>query len=348
MNKIIIADICSLNKNGRTSGHYFPVAQNYLKMFSNKCIVAGGPIYKSQFTKHLMQLPYDHIYNEKKWIAKWHEIINCKALFKQAKGNIIVMQSVAILTTFIALLFFYKKNNSKLFLIQYYDECINSFWKRLLYNLIKDKINGIICSSDDVGKKFNRPYIVVTDYIYTDDINTINKLPYEKRVYDYSLVGGIYKDKGQLEAIKHLANKGLKILIAGQVREEGILEELNKVAKEDPLIEMNIGYITDDEYHQYIRQSKYCILNYSGTYNERSSGVVLDILFNGTPVIGNACKALNLIKQNDLGFIYNGIDNFNPYKILNKELYTKYQKNIHHYLESQKKEISRLYNFLTL
>lgn len=346
MTKIIIADICSLNRNGKTSGHYFPVAQNYLNMFGDQCIVAGGPIYKNQFTKHLMQLPYDHIYNENIWIAKWHEIINCKTLFQHAKGNIIVMQSVAIITTFISIFLFYKKNNSKLFFIQYYDECLNSFWKRILYNLIKDKINGIICSSDKVGKKFNKPYIVVTDYIYTDDINTINKLPYEERIYDYSLVGGIYKDKGQLEAIKHLANRGLKILIAGQVREEGILEELNKVAKEDPLIEMNIGYITDDEYHQYIRQSKYCILNYSGTYNERSSGVVLDILFDGTPVIGNKCGALDLIHSNNLGYIYDDITNFDPQRLLNKHAHTYYLENIFKYLNSHRNYIKKLYKFL--
>lgn len=345
MTKIIIADICSLNRNGKSSGHYFPVAQNYLKMFGDECVVAGGPIYKNQFTKNIIQLPYDHIHNEKIWITKWHEIINCKTLFKHAKGNIIVMQSVAILTTFIAIFLFYK-SDSKLFLIQYSNESLNSFWKRLLYNLIKNKINGIICSSEKVGKSFKRPYIIVTDYTYTDTIKKNDLLSYDERIYDYSLIGGIYKDKGQIEAIKYLSNKGFKILIAGQIRENGLQEELIKIAKDNSSIKMKLGYVTNEEYHQYIRQSKYCILNYSGTYNERSSGVVLDIIFDGTPVVGNKCSALNLIDSNKLGYIYDNIENFNPQILLNKDTHSYYLKNIFEYLNFQRKYIKDLYNFL--
>lgn len=345
MAKIIIADICSLNRNGKSSGHYFPVAQNYIKMFGDECIVAGGPIYKNQFT-NLIELPYDHIYNENICATKWHEIINSKTLFQQAKGNIIVMQSVAILTTFIAIFLFFNKNDSKLFLIQYSTECLNSIWKRLLYNLIKHKINGIICSSEKVGKAFGRPYITVTDYIYINNIKKEDLSSYDERIYDYSLIGGIYRDKGQIEAVKYLSNKGLKILIAGQIRENGLQEELDKIAQEDPSIKMKLGYVTNEEYHQYIRQSKYCILNYSGTYNERSSGVVLDIIFNGTPVIGNKCGALDLIRSNSLGLIYDDIANFDPFISLNKETHTYYLENIFKYLNSQSNYIKNLYRFL--
>lgn len=44
---------------------------------------------------------------------------------------------------------------------------------------------------------------------------------------------------------------------------------------------------------KYLEASKYAILNYSGEYSNRSSGVVFDTLFNGVPVIGKKCQYLS-------------------------------------------------------
>ena len=60
MKRIIIADVKSFNRNGKSTGHYFSVADNYLDIFKNRCdvIVAGGPLYKKKYNK-LLQLPFD-------------------------------------------------------------------------------------------------------------------------------------------------------------------------------------------------------------------------------------------------------------------------------------------------
>ena len=44
--KVIDADIKSVNNNGKSEGHYFSVARNYLEMLHNNydVKVAGGPV----------------------------------------------------------------------------------------------------------------------------------------------------------------------------------------------------------------------------------------------------------------------------------------------------------------
>lgn len=343
--RIIIADICSINKDGKSSGHYFPVAQNYIEMFhpKNQVLVAGGPIYKNRFNSCHMELPYDHCSGTSKFTSKIHELFNCFTLFRKAKGDIIVMQCVAQITTYIAILLFYRKK-SRLFLIQYYTESINSKYKRFLWNFIKNKVDGIICSSDRVGQAFRIPYIVVTDYIKTAAIN--QSLQYGDRKYDFCLIGGIFRDKGQVEALNALAGKGFKVVIAGKVNENGLQEEIDKIKEKDPSIEMHLGYISDEDYHYYIKNSKYCILNYSGTYNDRSSGVVLDILFDGTPVVGQKCGALDIIKKNDIGCVYENIDSFRFESLMNSEQYSFLQNNIQSFIVNQEELATKLMTFL--
>lgn len=346
MNRIIIADICSINKNGKSSGHYFPVAQNYVDVLGSmdNVLVAGGPIYRSRFESHHLALPYDTIPDTPTLKKKCFEFLNCIKLFRNTKGDIIIMQNVAQITTYLAILLFYRKK-SKLFLIQYYTESVNTKWKKKLWSLIKGKVNGIICSSTRVGDTFGIPYRVITDYIYTDKARP-KTLAFDDRKYDFCLVGVIQRDKGQVEALKYFVNKGLKVVIAGKIADESLVSELEAISQQDSSIEMHLGYVTDADYYSYIRNSKYCILNYSGTYNDRSSGVVLDILFNQTPVVGHECGALNLIAENKLGLVYDDISKVDFAALLTPIGYQKLQANIKNYLELQRLQIHILYKFL--
>lgn len=346
MSKLIIADICSINNKGKSVGHYFSVAQNYCEMFDAKCMVAGGPIYAQKFLDRRLALPFDHIECESPLIEKWHELRNCQMLFRLSKGEIVVLQSVSLLTTYIAILLFYHKT-SRLYFIQYYTESINSFLKKILWYLIKNKVDGIICSSEKVGLAFDRPFIVMPDYIHTKDTFDFG-LPYNERKYDLCFVGRISRDKGQVEALRFFANKGLKIVLAGKVEEQALLQELENIASSDPSIEMILDYTTDDVYYNLLRNSKYCVLNYRGTYNDRSSGVVFDAFFNGTPVIGHKCEALMFILSNKIGYLYDVFNQISIESILNINIFEMYRKNISSYLIDQKQHIIKLSKFLNL
>lgn len=330
---VYIADIKSRNTKGKLIGHFVPVAKNYQEIFGDRCKVkvCGGPIYGKYFdNEELYLLPYDN-YSDS-LIEKLRTFINAIALFYKARHQIIVLQQSTPLTAFIAIIYFYWFT-SKLYLIQYNTESVNSPLKRLLYWCAKWKIDGFIVPNERVGKTFSDNYCVVTDYVCCH--KQVPSLPFAERKWDFGIIGSIFKDKGSVPALEYLARKGYKVLIAGDVGELNLQEPLKEVIDKYPNIEHHIGFVSNDDFKFYIRNSKYCVLNYRGTYFDRSSGVVFDVLFNGTPVIGTRCSALQLVEDWKLGFLYDDISEIESANLFDESSYCYFLSSISRYVYSQ-------------
>lgn len=342
-NTIYISDIRSNVNNGKSIGHFIPVAKMYQRIFQqNNIIVAGGPIYRKYFNdSELLSLPYN--ISGTSLLDKIRTMRNCIKLFNVAQGNIIVLQQSSVITSFIGILLFYH-SKSKLFLIQYSNECLKSKIGKFLYNLIKNKIDGIICPSEELGKMFKVRYCVVPDYIYTENKEICKE--YDKLKYDFCILGRIAPEKGVIESAKKLAKTKYKVLIAGRAQSQDLENELRKICSDANNINLILDYISDEQYNQYLNQSKYALLNYQQAYSERSSGVVFDMLFSGVPVIGKECFALDFIRKENLGYLYSNLDNFSPELVMQKELYNQYIIHIGDFRQKQTKLMSKLRNFI--
>lgn len=345
MNKLYIADVGSCVHNGRSTGHYIPLAKNYIDVLSDvfQVIVAGGPSYKEAFLEdqHL-ELPYDNPGNG--WKDKIHLFKNCKKLFKEAEGETIVLQQSSIVTAFIGIGLFFRKK-SKLFVIEYSTSSINSSIKRLFYKLAKNKIDGILCPNEEVGKAFGRPYCVIPDYIHVGETNKTG-VPYEGKKYDLCIIGRLSPEKGSAEVAKKYAHSNISLLIAGRPQNKELGDELKTICNGSSNIDLRLGFIERDDYERYLQDSRYAILNYQGEYSIRSSGVVLDTLFSGIPVLGKQCTALNIIDSYRCGFLYKNIDDLNVESYLNPSIYNELQKNIDKYIETHKAHKKTLIKFL--
>lgn len=351
MKRLIIADVKSNNNKGYCTGHYFALAQNYLNLYQDKCLVqiGGGPIYKSKFKEEeLFILPYDSISNQNTIHNKWKVLMNCRYLFSQTHPeDIIVLQTAGAVTTFVGIILFAKKWNN-IYCIQYSKDPLSSLIKRWIYKIARKKIKGIICPNSRIGQAYARPYCEVTDYIYPHFNQPLNNTTYSEKKYDFAIIGSIWPDKGVLEVAKQLAYTGHQLLIAGNTHDVSYANSLRQIAQGSHNIELHIEFISDDDYYRYIQQSRYCILNYQGTYADRSSGVVLDILFNGTPVVGHQCNALKFIEEEQVGYLYDDIRNFNPDAVLNETIYNQYTAHIKNYLHKQKEYKERVVHFLNI
>lgn len=338
---IYISDILSRMNNGKSTGHFFSVARNYQEIFGESVIVVGGPIYSSGFSKKkLLLLPYNASGKNRIKI-----FINAIKLFKYAKGNIIVMQQCAVITTFLCIALFYHKT-SKLFLIQYSNEGFRLSLGKFLFRFAKNKIDGIICPNKDVGEQFSGlPYCVVPDYIYTGETEKQDK-PYEERKYDFCIVGRIAPEKGVIEAALALSKTSYSVLIAGKAQDSDLEKALLDIASCSPNITLYLGYVSDEDYYAYIRDSKFAILNYSNAYSERSSGVVFDTLFNGTPVLGRMCKSLKFIEEKGLGYVFDDISSFDFSKVISPIQYEIIISEIRKYRDSHNKYVFKLKQFI--
>ena len=348
MKTLYIADVRSMNNNGTSLGHYFPVADNYYNMFKESCkvLIAGGPVYKTKFN-NIYSLSYDTYENKSTFINKIKILKNIIDLFKNKnKNDIIILQSSAVATALIGIIFF-KQSKCKVYTIQYNTECVDSPIKKIIYQLASYKINGIICPNKEIGEAYKRPYCIVPDYIYTNN-HTGKILSFSERKYDFSLLGLICKDKGVTEVAKKLKNTDFQILIAGKPQTEEIKKEIIDICKDANNIELRLEYLSDNEYDTAIRNSKYCILNYSGAYSEHSSGVVFDIIFRGTPVIGRNCKHLKFITEYNIGVIFDKIEDFSPKEILSPIIHQRFINNINNYHLTHQQHILSLKEFLQL
>lgn len=347
MSRIVIADICSISVANQSTGHYFAVAQNYLDIFKNsdEVWVAGGPIYNQRFASNLIQLPYNFVVGDSKWGEKWRELMNCRALCKMvAKDDILIMQSVALVTAFVGLALFLHKP-CRLFFIQYNTESINSPLKKLLWKIVQSKVRGNICSFISVAQAYGKPYVIVPDYIYTQE-QQMSFPSYDEREYDICMLGHIYRDKGVVDALQYLKGKGLKIVVAGKVGEPDLESELKIIAQTDKMIDLRMGYLKETEYHALMANSRYCMLNYRGKYNEHSSGVIYDALFHGTPVLATNTISTKMVKEYGLGISFDNLNNLDTRKFSDVNAYVTFQSQILLYLREQRKTIEQLSDFL--
>lgn len=348
MARLVIADIRSMNTDGKAVGHYFTVAENFVDMFKNCCeiSVAGGPLYKQKFGNKLIHLKYDSFEQSSAIKNKIHIFQNMQQLFEECADDVIVLQCSAVVTAYMGIAF-YKKPQTRLYMIQYNTMGIDSRIKRILYSYAKNKVDGVICPQNKIGEAYGRPYCTVPDYIYVGKKENRSIL-YENKKYDFGMVGIISRDKGIIEAAKRFKNTKHAVLIAGHPQNEEIRNELKSICSDAGNIDLRMEYLSESEYYKSIEESRYCVLNYSGAYTSHSSGVVFDIIFRGTPVIASDCKSMAFIKEFELGKIIDNIDSFEPEKVLNKEYYLKYCKNIQKYYETHKYYFKSLKRFLGL
>lgn len=348
MKRIIIADIKSFNNSGKSTGHYYRVAQNYIDLYSEFCDVkiAGGYIYSKRFENNqLLKLPYETKINRSKIINLLNVLKNAYFLFKRVSDkDVVIMQKSGTLTMFLAIALFANTKNN-IFFIEYDTEALKSPLGKFIYSIAKKKINGIICPNEIISKAYGIPSCIVTDYIYSKK-DKKNDIDFSKKQYDFCVIGSIWPDKGVVEVAQKFKNTSYKLVIAGKPCNEIIEKELNYIVRNSPNIKLHLGYISDTDYNNYIVNSKYCILNYRGCYNDRSSGVILDILFNRVPVIACRCNATLFLEEENIGYLYNNLEEFNPAHVMNEKTYNNYLKGINNFLIKQDKYREKVISFL--
>lgn len=351
MKRIIIADVRSYLIDGTIKGHGYAVASNYLDVFRGaaEVKVAGGPAYCRQYGEDSVALPYDTDEAAPSWLNKLRILLNARRLFRLCSDDTIIIQSSGVVTALMGIIMF-KRPQTRVFMILYNEDALKSCFKRFIFRLARAKIAGVLCPSKRVGAAYGLPYCVVPDYIYCGGASSdkTRAIPYEKKQYDFCTVGLIWRDKGMVEVARRLAGKPCKVLIAGALSGEvGLEEDLKAACRGAENIELRLGYLSAEEYDAAVRQSRYCILNYSGAYSEHSSGVVYDILFRGVPVIGRACKALQFIDEFRVGCTFRDVSEFDPQRVLQEPVHTDYCRHLEAYYASHQTFREKVVQFIS-
>lgn len=297
--EVCLADITTLSLNNKIYGHFYSVAKQYNLLFKNENFkVLGGATYQeyTEFENNrFYKLPFFIKKEAESKILKFaKELINAMICVNH-RCDALVFQSYSKLPIYISLALCNPK--SKVYMIEYQysnKKGITGFFRKIALK----KVKGIITSTNQVGEAYGRPYVKVQDYIYTP-----SNIPKAEKKYDFAMLGTIASDKDYEDVIFSCKNKKFRVLLAGKFLDSDRLRSIESIAGDN--IEIINEYLSDDDYYKYIRESKFIVLPYiPSTHTGKSSGVVLDSIYQGTPVIATNIDTFSFVKKYNLGILY--------------------------------------------
>lgn len=348
MKRIVIADISSIRLNENNFGHYGKVAMMYKKLFESEdadVMIAGGPVYRTKAVEsERIDLPFDFELKCGKskfqiLLMKIGSVINGIILFSKLKKDVVICQPYSFPSWMTSILF--AKRTTDIYLIEYKDERHNRL-NKILYNLAKKKIKGIICPNDVVGKAYDLHYITVPDYIVPERKIRDEQIEYK---YDFGMVGIMSLGKDIDDVIQSFVNTKYKVIIAGYFNDLQRYESFEKRCT--PNITIINKYLTDEEYNDILKSTKYMLLPYNKKYSAASSGVIFDILFNGRPLITRDFMNFYFVKEYGVGTFYReSIAELDYDKLLDDENVAATCKKIDDFLEDNYQSGLRLRNYI--
>lgn len=349
MKKVGIVDTLTLTKGDRIYGHFNTTAMQYFNALSkggevnNKAncnvVIIGGKTYEHYFDReNLLQLPFTTTKNE-------FDDISLKArIFRTFKSFIntfvALISDVEILVfqdanqTVLYTLLRFLRVKKQVYLIKYTVEkrrrAIHGFEK------VKNKISGIITSLDTVGKFYGVEYIIVPDYF--PDVMLYSC----KKEYDYAVVGTAMKEKDFEGVVSAFSQSTKSLYIAGYFPDKKRYNNLMKLKTDN--VKIINRYLDDNEYDKTIRKSGYIILPYKSGYEEKSSGVILDAVYRGTPVIVSNINSFQFVKEHNIGRMYDSINELAC--IVEKSKLDQYSKEIIEFINKQKRKEREIIKFI--
>lgn len=336
--KIIVADTTSLVRNGMLYGHGKAVAKSYFNALNGKCDIqiAGGSGYKKEI-ENVLTLPFNTDEKDSK-IKKIFKGFANSVVTLFLPADAIIFQNQYITPLLLAInMFPFKKN----IYVIYYNKPIsnsNTEKEKHLFEVAQKKIKGILTSIGDIEKETTVPICQVPDYFPT-------AVP-EKAILgtiDFVILGTASWAKNYEMVVQTLNESEYSCVIAGKFEDENRYEKLVSIAKKN--IKIYNKYISDVEYKSILSKARYVVLPYDKEhYKEKSSGVVLEALYAGKPVIAPRIQSFLFVEEYGIGLLYdNSID-----EIIDEcnSRYSELVYNIKKYVEQEKESIDDLIRFI--
>lgn len=300
--KILIADVLTLTKGNIVYGHYSKTAEQYKSILQNsfQVKIAGGKTYGKYFdTDDILKLPF--ITTKKEFdsnnlliriLRTFKIIINILVILMSDADTVIFQDCVqTILYTILRII----PTKKKIILIKYAvdsrERSNHSFDK------IKDRIFGIITSIEEVATFYDVNYLIVPDY-FPDDSPKGSCIT----EYDFGIIGTITLEKDYQMIIDNVNNSNYTAIIAGYFSDKSLLQELREIAQDN--VKIIDKYLSEEEYKRLINKCRFIVLPYKTGYKLKSSGVVLDAIYNYKPVITPKFTSFKFVSDNNLGYQY--------------------------------------------
>lgn len=306
--QIAIVDTLTLSLNDSVYGHFPKVTLQLCDALSKRFDVAvvAGSTYKKYFDESKLEtLPYfitKADFDSKSFFikvkTKVKSFVNTISVLRNKKYDVLIFHDNNQSLLYFLLVFF--KPTQHIILIRYTRNKAGA--TAFLYQSIKSKLSFIITSLDSVSNSYSNDTLIIPDYLPTDEFS--DSLP--DPLYDLVIAGTISACKDIEDVLTSVFNSNLTVKVAGHFENEDRYKALKVKYENCNRIMIENKYLSEVEYSDLLRLGQFVLLPYkTDSYTNRSSGVILDAVYRGKPVIGSNIEAFEVIKTHNIGFVYN-------------------------------------------
>lgn len=346
MGKLLFVDL--LNKIDRDArkplGHSCYLFRNYSRVLKRcfEVTIAASREYCDSLQDldlKFLVLPFASSHPAKCKISRWRNLV--KAMINSLyvsmyRYKVILIQDPNSLLPVVPIVLLTRRK--KVFIIFYTDvinrgSALSRYFKKKLVRILAPRISGVISGSKmvvDAFKSFGIRAFLVPDYLPPDDYNG-NFKSFSERKIDFTVLGTMTEGKDLEDVVKTFNATNYKVIIAGRFDDKNRYLRLKKSASSN--IKMFDKYLDYDIYIRLLRNSKYIVLPYSKD-TDKSSGVLYDALYAGTPVVYKGNVLRDIIVENKLGIVYNtSLKEVKIEQLINQDTYLEFLRNIESYVE---------------
>lgn len=333
MKRIAIIDTLTLTHEGRIYGHFANTAKQYKTILEHDydVTIVGGNTYSSYF-ENIRKLPFitdkDDFQNGKfikRLVLKIKVTLNVFVSIIHSYDYYIYQDGNRNIVAFLLLILSFLRR--KVVLIRY-TPCEHIEYKFITFS--PNKIKQIITSLEDTKASYPIPSLIVPDYFPT--IQSYNEHDIQ---YDFVILGTIVEGKDYEDIVKAISNTKYSLLIAGHFGNKNRLLELMSIKTDN--ITIIDKYLEQSEYDNFLNSTRYVVLPYKKElYTNKSSGVTLEALYAGKPIIAVNNRGYEWIQKQNLGILYDNSIAEVMEKIEDEGLYNSITNNIVGFIEDMK------------
>lgn len=301
--KIKIIDYIGNSFNNIPIGHPKKVIEQFYNILSDDFDVelVLPEIYMDDFEIDLKVPYYQKIENNKSILKKLYstfkKFLNIVDVVKSTEDELLFFVNIDI-TLFVSLIFV--SRTKKIAIVNYtnYESNtgnIKSLVKKYIYRIVKDKILLEFSTFNVMSDKF------IPDYYFISN----DQKPERSPEVDLLVIGTINEAKDVISLIQNTVNTNLALRVVGKFYDENYYEEVLKCSYNASNITILNKYLSEEEYRDEISRTKYVVLPYRmDIYNNLTSGVFLDAIYNNKPIICPKTPFFEQFIDSNIGIIY--------------------------------------------
>ncbi len=228
----------------------------------------------------------DYDYEKKSLKVRYNNIKlihKCAKMIKKNKKNFNIVASFDTISLFFGSLFFSKKQN--VFLIHHNNvDHLNNFFKRMMFKFYKRKFKHIVIE-EFIKERLSEVAKINKQNIYC--INHPMKINGENDylVSEKITCSGLSNSNDEI-FIQHIYEQENKKQLLKYYNIYVIFKSSSKLTDIDNIKFIN-GFISENEYNEYRKNSKFCILCYPKNFLYRTSGVLINTFAQRKIVLGS-------------------------------------------------------------